>query len=264
MKFNEQTNQLIEAYLTDTLNEEQSRLFENEINQNKDLAELVSIYKNMKGFYDEDSWSSAQKDNKALIETKKQFKTQSFLNFKENLESYNIKKNKKKRIPRYIYSSAAVILLLFSLSYFIISDTNSSSQLFSKYYDVSDLPSFTVQDYDKSALAKAEYLYNTNKFEDALAAFNVIESEQDEFTPNLYVYLGLCHMQLGNFEEALIKLDTLLQSDTLDNHKALWYKCLVYLKQDKSDKALEVLNIILEKSTNFNYEKAKSLIDDMR
>ena len=54
--------------------------------------------------------------------------------------------------------------------------------------------------------------------------------------------------------------DKVLQSQTLDSHKAYWFKALSYLKQGDTAQAIATLETLVENKGNFNYDKAQKLL----
>jgi tetratricopeptide (TPR) repeat protein len=74
------------------------------------------------------------------------------------------------------------------------------------------------------------------------------------------MYIGASYDKLNKNDNALIVFDKLSKSPNFDGYsRGYWYKLLIYLKEDKRDKAIEIKNIILKNNYNFNYEKAKKI-----
>jgi len=259
MSFDEHTLKLMEDYLENRLSEEERHTFEKELELDSDFKKSFSVYKKMNGFYNEESWYLSKKDDISLENIKSIYNETEFTVFANRLEEFKQKRKLKlKRKILYITSIAAAMALLIISGNYFFTDSLSTSELYTTYYSENDLPSLTVQDDNENTLAKAEYLYRKQNYMEALKLFK--QAEQDQYNPKLSIYLALSYSALNKYGDALMELDTLQQSSTIDSDKAYWFKALIYLKQDNREKSIEYLNRLTKDPTNFNYDKAKELL----
>ncbi len=268
MNLNDKTYEKIRVYLDNEMTNEERVNFELEIENNEDLKNTVSVLKTMPSIYNDEDWALYDGDLNALKETANLFKGENIEHFSKQIRTaqsnYNINSNRKSRgFIKYISSIAAAVLILFS-GYYFLTDKTSNLELYNDYYNVGDLPSFTTQSSTINILANAENLFKTEQYAKALEQFKIAKSTQDNtLNPNLELYIALCHLKLEQYNLAHKRLDALLQSNTLDAHKGYWFKSLTYLKQDNKAKAIETLKLLLKKDTNFNYDKAKKLLNEL-
>ena len=268
MNFDDKTYDKIKAYLDNKMTNEERINFELEIENNEDLNNTISVLKTMPSIYNDDDWALYDGDLSALKETANLFKGKDIEHFSKQVRTaesnYNTNSTRKRRgLIKYISSIAAAVLILFSGYYFLTNKT-SNLELYNDYYTVGDLPSFTTQSSTTNTLAKAENLFKTEQYAKALEQFKIAESALDStLNPNLELYIALSHLELEQYDLAHKRLDILLKSKTIDAHKGYWFKTLTYLKQDNKAKAIETLELLLEKDTNFNYNKAKELLNEL-
>lgn len=83
------------------------------------------------------------------------------------------------------------------------------------------------------------------------------------FEYNRVDYIGMSYLELEQPKEAVVFFDKLYNSDSFDQSKGLWYKCLVYLKINDNVKLKNTLIKIIENPANYNYNKARELLDDL-
>lgn len=267
MIFDESIYRKIEDYLRNEMTNDEVKAFEKELYNNKELAQEVDIHRKMNTIYSSADWLIYDGDKQILTEAEQLFKSDDVKEFKKHLkESKNTYKSVSKfnfsRVTKYMSSIAAVGLIIFASYQFFFSNP-SSHELYDSYYSAEDLPSFTVKSDENNQLAVAERFFKTKNYPEALAIFKEIDAKTEANNPNITLYLALIYSELNNYDTALQQLDTLEKSNNIDYHKAYWFKSLVYLKQDKKDKAIETLKIILNDEKNFNYSKTKKLLNQL-
>ena len=80
---------------------------------------------------------------------------------------------------------------------------------------------------------------------------------------NLSIYLGASYFHTSNYDKALEIFSDFSTSDAYDSSKGYWYTALVYLKQEKTDEAKEILKFITKDTSHYNYKKATELLKEM-
>ena len=267
MKLNDTTYNSIKKYLDNKMTSDELLAFEKEITINKDLKDTIDILKKMDIVYSDEQWQLYDGDIDKLKEANTLFLEKDVDDFSKKIRASQeqFKANSSSTsisFSKYIAAIAAVFLILLGTNHFFNSKTSSSS-LYNEYYSMDDLPSFTVKSSTTTKLEKAEYLFKSKKYEEALQLLNLVQNSENKFNPSLTLYLALTNAQLANYQKSLDYLDTLLQSNTLDSHKAYWFKALIYLKQNNKEKAIKTLKILTQNKENFNYNKAVSLLEEL-
>lgn len=255
------------AYLEDTMTDEERARFELDIKADPDLKQSIFIIKTMNTVYSDTDWALYNGDNNTLKNTSELFKGDAIESFSKHakIAASNYKSaTQKRRFIKYISSVAAAVIILFSGYYFLNNDATSIT-LYNNYYSTEDLPSFTTQSNTANVLAKAENLFKTKQYKKALEQFKLAERSLDNtLNPNLLLYIAVCYLELEQYQLAQERLNLLLKSNSLDAHKAYWFKALTYLKQDNRVKAIETLELLIEDKNNFNYLKAKKLLNELK
>jgi hypothetical protein len=257
----------IEAYLSGNMSAEEAKQFELEIASQPELKEEVALYKSINHHltetsYDDDSLSNTayKKEIESYIQSDEgEAIKKKLLKVKEDYKATSEKGKPKIRSLYYILSAAAAVILLFGLFF----TGNSNESLYSDYYKVSDLPSFTNRSDQASLLSKASTAFKEGDLDTSLNTFQEYIATGKEVDPLVYVYTGLIYSEKENLEKAVEQFDFLENAQGLDRSRALWYKALAYLKFDKVAEAKIMLTSILEDPFNYNYKEAKELLEKL-
>ena len=146
-------------------------------------------------------------------------------------------------VPGYaIWIAAACITILIAISIFKVFTVNKSEDLhdlYASFYtpyhadlivrDGADIPD------DLYSLGRYEYL--KSNYGSALAYFNEVEPGSIK-NNSIFLLKGICLMETGNFEDAVLALRNLTGDPVLNDH-GLWYTGLCYLELKMPDKAQE-------------------------
>ncbi len=263
MSFLENMDDKIYAYLNNEMNRNQRLEFEKEIETNEDLTTYIKLVIDSESVLSEEKWHFHKIPKEKLREIQALFNNDEVHNFTEKLGRLKLSKEKPKN-KIYWFRYAAAVTIAFGIGwsiFFWINKEASTKQLFTTHYSTNDLPSFTTQNNQAIGLIKAESLYYDKKYKKAFAKFSEILSSNDlPLDPNILQYMAMCQMQLGNFQESLKILNLLEQSNTLDSHKAYWFKTLVYLKKGDKTAAIQQLKIITQNVNYFKYKEATILL----
>ena len=109
-----------------------------------------------------------------------------------------------------------------------------------------------------NAIFKAQQYFDQNDFETALngdgvnAGFlKVIADHSGTDAANLaYAYAGICHAQLGNYDEAIKNLEEFDSNDRILGPKAMHTLAMCYAHKENLDKALSLLLDAAEEADN--------------
>lgn len=261
----EDIHKKIEAYLSNTMTEDEITQFEKDIAASTELKEEVILYKSLNHHltdtaYEDDSFldSTYKKEIETYIQSKEgETIKKNLLKAREEYLATSENEKPKTRSLYYILSAAAVIVVLFG----ILFTRNSSTSLYNDYYQITELPSFISRSDETSLTSKATTYFKKGDLDNSLSSFKeYIESAGKDVDPRAYIYTGIIYSEKENLKEAIAQFELLEKSESLDRSRALWYKALTYLKFDKTSEVKETLSLILKDSSNYKFTEAKELL----
>ena len=145
---------------------------------------------------------------------------------------------------------AASIVILIGIAIWMI-PRSEIDDLYSEYYAF--IPATEVVRGDGDSFQIALGKYNAKEFEVALDELSSVESTRAHF------YRGICRMELGNFERAILEFDEYLSKREEEMLPAEYYKALCLIKQNEIKKAKQALRNVPQ-SESYYYEKAQNLL----
>ncbi len=74
--------------------------------------------------------------------------------------------------------------------------------------------------------------------------------------------IGVCHLELGAFQQALEIFATIKNINPTYTNKGLWYEALTYLRQNEIEKSIVTLNRI--PSSSIKYKQAEELMGKLK
>ncbi|WP_299432714.1 hypothetical protein [uncultured Aquimarina sp.] len=257
----EDIDKKIEAYLGGDLNSEEKKQFELIMSDDIELQKKVKLANEINHHLKEENWlsdedknSSSRKEIEDYIKSDEATKIRSKI-----LDAGKRYKNPQSKFKsKRLIAAVAAIFVVALLSTVLFIRNSSTTDLYAKYYSDNDLPSLLKRSGQNDFLSKGIKSFKANEYETAITFFKEYLKENDD--PILYSYIGISYLEIGNTNKALINFDKLLNSSSIDNSKALWYKSLMYLKINDTIKLRKTLSKIIKDSTNFNYKKAQDLL----
>jgi len=254
----------IETYLGGDMSSDEVKEFELRMSKDINIQKEVKLANEINHHLNDESWLPAKgfKDRKIRQDLEDYIKSAEANEVKSKL----LKANQRYKRPKttlksksWLVAIAAVFIIgLCTTVYF---NQNPSKDLYAQYYAEKDLPSLVKRGAENELMNNGIVAFKAKEYEKAISFFEDYEEKTKD--PLLYSYIGFSHLELHNINEALVNFDKLLNSNSLDKSRALWYKSLVYLKMDQSDELMKLLLEITNDSTNFNYKKAKKLLVDL-
>lgn len=260
MIYDEPTYQLIHDYLNGDLDASQRKEFEERMQADPPFAEEVKISRDMFSNLGKSGQGPSKSTNIPAFNNYRDFLVSSEgVTYANAIQEAQSKYEKKSLIP----TKRTLLMVAASLSFIIISTVfyffnQDQKGAIQEFYAWNDLPSLTERSDNAIAKASVEQLFVSKKYEEALAVLRSVQVDNG-IDANLYIYTGLCQLELSQFDEALNTFMQLNQSDLLDSGKAKWYLALTYLKMNKKDNANKQLDEILVDENNFFYQEAKGL-----
>ncbi|WP_299884851.1 hypothetical protein [uncultured Lacinutrix sp.] len=255
----------IDAYLNDTMSISEKQKFEEILLANPELLKELKLQKEMLVVYEDIEWLEGDKD---VLKTDEAKKLKSFFESKEaaNLKSTIqevISENTSKSInkPFWFVGIAASIAILITVSLFVFKE-NSLNELYTQYIHLNEIPSLVTRGKDSNKLLEnAQLLFEDQKYQKAVETFIKYHRKEDSIEPLSYIYMGVAYLELNEFDKALKQFEEL--SNTLQAKKINWYKAMTFLKQNKKDELIAVLQTILSDTNNYKYKEAQVLMQQV-
>ncbi|MFD2561638.1 tetratricopeptide repeat protein [Aquimarina rubra] len=264
-----ETYKQIERFLSGAMSDTEMEQFQKEILSNSALKEEVALYQSInfhiseKVADDHISYDSEYKRKlEEYIRSEQGKKIQAtLLEEKQRYHNKLSQDKSNKSMLYYILSTAAAVV--FVIVFFFMK--NSDKDLYTDYYKIEELPSFTSRSGNSSLLASAKSNFKSKQFDKSLSNFKeYVKNDVEGVDPLIYIYTGLIYSEKNQLEKAIEQFTFLENSDDIDNSRALWYKVLVYLKFDKKVEAKKVLAFILKDPNNYKYKEAKEILEKLK
>lgn len=212
----------INDYLDGQLSGEDLLAFEKEMQANAELAREVALFKTTGNQLSAQLKNLEEKEE--LTETLKGLNTTYFKKPEVVVRSFS----------RWWYAAgvAAAIILFFIIKP-LQHQSLSNEALFIAYSkNVEELPGAERGNKDDTMLQRATSVYNKKDYASALPLLqNVLAGKPEEI--QLYLAMGICYLQTGKYDSAINVFDTIANGNTVFKTEAIWYKALVFLKQNK-------------------------------
>jgi hypothetical protein len=254
--------ELIEAYLTNSLSDSELIAFEERLENDKDFFDSVQLEKQLFESLDEESLGYiSNKEHTSVHAYKTAFESDDTKDIKKAIikaeEAYNQKPNRK--LYTVLYAAAASIVLFVSI--FSWNKTHESpSNLYAEYIELSTLPSLAERGNDSAdVLLHAQRQFENKSYTEVISILQEAIKDTTDHRAVKYVYLGIAQMESHQFDDAIHTFETLAQSNFIDAPLAHWYMALLFLKKDDSKQAEIQLKKIIKEDL-YNKTKAEELL----
>lgn len=241
--------QLIAKYFSNTLNEDEIKLFLELKNNDPEFREELEFQENL-----------------ILV-----CKIEDDLKFKKMIASFEeaLKQEKKSfQINRYLYYKIAVAVVLFIsfgyLANILFLNKPNNMELFAEYFEPSKNVShpITRSSSEQEKLFEVFIAYENKNYTTALVLFeNYFIATKD--TTILY-YQANVLLAINKPDEALEVLVNVENSSSNLAPRTHWYKALAYLKTNRQTEAVNELEILLNNKDEFKKEEAKKLLKKLK
>lgn len=259
----------IEAYLSNSMTNEESLIFEQELKQNESLQKEVDLAKELNHFLSDGVINTKPSDKKYEKELTNYFDSEEAKNIEKLLrdaqQEYRtsnetpVRKISQKKI---FYAAASITIFMICVFSYNLLNKQSTEKLFVEYYQASDLPSVTKRADEQNDLINGVKRFNDSKYKESLELLKVYESTEN-LNPSVYIYAGMANLKLIKYQKAIIEFDKLINSNSIDKSKGLWFKALTYLKMKDKRNARMILEIIIQNENNFKFKEAKELLEKL-
>lgn len=260
---------IIQSYLEGTLDGNAERIFENRLQQDEAFVQRVEQEQNLLNGLKKAGQNRLKEKLKNVQEG---LDKKGFFEEKESLTTEQAKSAKVFSIFNKRNLAIAASLLILVLAYFNFPTQSNLDieQTFASHFPYQDKISESIEDeiseigYTASEkeiqeqLLAALAVYNQEKYNEAIPLFNQILSQKPD---QLYaqLYLGQSYLNVGNWGEASKLLQPLGENISFPlRADALWGNAYSFLKQEKNQKAIP----ILQQLTQFEnqYQKAATAL----
>jgi tetratricopeptide (TPR) repeat protein len=193
------------------------------------------------------------------------------MNLRETLDYMYSEEKAVKRIPTvftkrkfyYAAASAALIIAAGGVTQRLLNPSMDSESVFEKYYQPYEV-TVTYRSGNTEVdrlLLNALELYEEKDYDQALVLFEeILENRSNNMAINLYS--GISYMEEEEYHKATTSFNHIISdNDNLFIEQAQWYLSMCYIKTEKSEKAKEILNQIIEQESYYKEQALKVLKD---
>lgn len=168
-------------------------------------------------------------------------------------------KTKQNNLKKWLIAASVIIFLGLGSSYYFIEKQDTSATLYATYFDVypNVLAPVVRGEEELQPLSKAMLAYENGQYDKALELLEtILVTNKNE---NIRFYKAMCLLNKSKTEDALLELNNL--EETKFKQQVLWYKALIYLKQDNIKKSKEKLKEAIRIKHFFKLKEAKLLLE---
>jgi len=155
---------------------------------------------------------------------------------------------------KYVWHIAASFIVISVIGYLLYQNASNSTtyqDLYTKYYEPFPV---STQRGDASDLDKGLKLYADGNYKEAIALLN-----RDNKSPSINLYRGSCFLELNELDKAIEEFSIAAKSnDLILQQHAEWYLVMTYLKKNDTKSLNNQLDKIIE-SNHLYKEQAQKL-----
>lgn len=253
---------LIHKHLRNELSPEEQESFNRKLSSDTNFKNRFQLESQVYLSLDQKSWSFVSNSNSKEVQQYQQLykspESKKLLN--AILDAQRSYKKSHSRIKRWSVTIIAAAVIIAISTILLLPENLTNQELYSKYLNETELIALVDRGRSDTILTKSQISFENKDF------FKVIELLTPEITDsknsNVYLYLAISQMEIGNYEASEQTLDKLTSSDLLDAQKGYWFKSLLYIKSDRlKDAKLELEKLI--ENNFYNTEKALELLEQI-
>lgn len=255
--------QTIEDYIEKRLSPEKARAFEQLLDQDMELREAVDLSRKIKhhlsGHYPEENANA-----ELVSEVRSYLDSEEAREYEEKLvearETYLTSKKKSKKNRIYFFSAAAAAAILILVFNVTLNRQQNADELYAAYFSAKDIPSLVTRNGELSLKSGGVNAFQSGSYQTAIDSFNLYLERSDVIDPMAYLYLGNSYLELKKYNESIDAFNRLIQSQSLDSSRGLWFKALAYVKQNKIKSAKTTLRQLIDDPSGYKNNEAKALL----
>lgn len=259
---NEEDLILIHKHLRNELSPEEQDSFYRKLSSDTNFEDRYKLESQVYQSLDEKSWSFISNSNSTEVKQYQQMyqspESKKILNaILDAQRSYKKSNNKLKRWTVSIIAAAVIIAISTIL---LLPENFTNQELYSKYLNETELIALVDRGKSDTVLTKSQISFDNEDFSKVIELLTpeIIDSKNS----NVYLYLAISQIEIGNYEASEQTLDKLISSDLLDAQKGYWFKSLLYIKSDRLKDAVKELEKLIENNF-YNKEKALELLEQI-
>jgi len=257
----------IESYLGGTMPQDEVLIFEQQIESDSQLKEEVLLFMQINLHLSENDIYLSIPQNKYTQDLKAYMASDEAKEIKNTLQianqTYKEHKVNAKRKKYLLVAATIALLIVSSIGLFFMNELKGFDKLYAQYYTSRDLPSIIKRGEQSSSLEKGVLAFKADSLSKAMEYFNSYKNTQPKEEVAVYLYTGATQLKLNNIQKAIEQFDIVINSNSLDASKGMWFKALTYLKAKDKTKAKAVLIEISKNPSYFNHNKAKEILDKL-
>jgi len=230
----------ITRYLAGDLNSGELKAFEERLQSDPDFAETVKLFRSV------EKEMQVTPDELEIREKLKPL-SQQYFGIRNDTPVMTMP---RKRVNWWLYGSAAAACLLVLLWLRPWQQkTYTSNELYAQYAQSEPLPVMVRGANQDSLQIRAAELFNRKDYAAALPLLSILV-QNNPGEAQLQLSLGICFAETGVYDTAVTRFDSLASGPSIYKYDALFWKALVYLKQDNKDACRSVLKQIPADANN--------------
>lgn len=238
-----ENEEIIQAYVHDSLSETEKAAFEKEMSLNSALQIAVADYRNI-------HVSIQQAERESLKKRLQELK---------NSETVEEQKSVVRRLRPYLLPLAAASVLFIALLGKDFLFSSSNTELYNDYYSSypNTLQPVTRATGDVNKETTAFVTYEAGDYKKAATLFEEILKTKTD--PDIKFYYSMSLLNSGKDKTALALLHELKRDSTLYIPQTYWYAALLELKNGNKQRSKELIDSLQLLNADFKTEAAKEL-----
>lgn len=235
----------IEDYFEGNLSESDQKVFENQLREDKEFSSTVDLYQVSKSIIRANHRDRLIKDAQQMM------------------DNYD-RKSRKINPSRRILSIAAVLATLIAAIWVFQSQfsTLSPTELYANHFELPKISNVRGTEADE-LWEEAGKLYDSGNYKEATPIFeSLIDDPSFSLKDRTRFYLGVSYLMTNDFSKSIENFGKVSPNSSFIQ-QAEWYGSLVYLKQENTQKARELLMKIANSNTHYKRKQAKEILDNL-
>lgn len=267
MKHDEQTYQLIEAFVLGQLSEEEQTAFRQQMDADPALAQEVALQAEMHTQLNEEDWSLAQEKLPNQQAYTDYFASAEAKSLEQALQTAALKADetvpptaprKNTRRIGWLLVAAVVVLGLVVGLWPRQSNALELYQTFAQHEPIR----LTNKSDESDTLTTFEQEFNKKNYAAALVAV-VPDSQPDSTDNELKLAIGIAFLETGADDQARARFRQLAESTSLNREAAEWYLAMVELKAENWETLTKLLNSISQQEGHAYQLVAQKLLEEL-
>lgn len=187
---------------------------------------------------------------------------QKLRNIQTEVEQEEKNKLRQLKTLKWMGVAASVLFSLALLSWLLFSGSNKQEKIYASQYSTPTLSSNVRGAESNQEIIKGIELFEAAKYSQSIQVLSSQDHSSSISGQGLFA-LATSYMEVEDFDNAILTFQKVIeQNDPFYINSAKWYTALAYLRIDKEQEAINILNNLKEQDHSFrsNAEKVLELI----